>query len=90
MATASSTTADCPQWMASSVASRVATTEAKPLIPQAQGTSGAAPAATAASPNGNGMPRQKANGATSSIVSRIFQPCASPMASVNSEGSSQA
>ena len=73
--------------MASSVASRVATTEAKPLIPQAQGTRPSAQLATAASPSGNGSPRQKASGAISAIVSRIFQPGASPINSPSNGGS---
>ena len=55
--------------MASRVASTALTTEAQPLMPQAQGTSAGASRLTRASARGNGMPMQNASGAIAASAS---------------------
>ena len=61
-----------PQAIARSVAKPALTTEAQPLIPQAQGTSDGAPAATRCRPRGKGRPIANASGASSMSETVIF------------------
>src|SRR5512144_1006392 len=66
--TAASTTPLKPICMANTVASTALTTEAQPLMAQAQGTSPGAVRANSDSPSGNGMPIQNARGTIAPIA----------------------
>ena len=68
-----------PQWIASRVARIAATTEAKPLTAQAQGTSTGVRAATLARPRGKGIPIAKARGAISSTAIPILTTSSRPI-----------
>ena len=56
-------TAVMPKWIAINVAITALTTEAQPLIPQAQGINGSELPASRDNPKGNGIPMKKASGA---------------------------
>src|SRR5687768_3445816 len=77
---ASATSTENPKWTATSVASIELSTEAVPLMPQAQGIAASSTVASLRRPRGKGMPIANASGATRATLIAILAGSGRPSA----------